>query len=258
VILQRAKVVSVGERVRQGSMQPIYLDILLADGTRVSAIGKFPTRENRAPIESVINEWMGDESALMAGVQAPRGYLVEASPHVKLHLIEKHGITIASDYGFASAVCQIDAIIYPSTLRAMAPEDLTRLFCFDMLFINADRTPNNPNCGHAKRRLFAYDFGSSLFSPGTAPNSFDRYFFGSALSDRASAHLCKEYIESPDLAEQVLSDMVDRLCKNRWYAEFNVKHLPKPLQDHHKLVVQYLDFIGKERNMVCGQIVSTI
>jgi len=258
VNLPRARVVSVGDRVRQGSMQPTYMDVVLSDGSRLSTIGKFPTRENKAPSESVVNEWIGCRAALIAGVQAPPCYIVEASPHVMLHLVERHGITLASPFGFASKVCEIDAIVYPNTLCAMTPEDLTRLFCFDMLFINADRTPNNPNCGHAKRRLFAYDFGSSLLSPKASPGNFDRYFFGPGLSDRASAHLCKDYVVSCDMAEEILSEMIDKVCKNRWYANFDVKFLPQPLQEHLKLVGQYFDYLSSERNMVCRQIVSTI
>jgi hypothetical protein len=239
-------------------MQPTYFEIALADGSRVSVIGKFATRENRAPAESVINEWFGCQAALVAGVQAPPCYIVEASPHVMLHLVERHGITLASPFGFASKVCQIDAIVYPNTLGAMQPEDLARLFCFDMLFINADRTPNNPNCGHSKRRLFAYDFGSALVSPKTSSSNFDRFFFGSNLSDRASAHLCKDYVESPDLAEVVLSEMIDKVCASHWYSGLTLKYLPQPLQEHLNLVIQYVDYLAQERNMVCRQIVSTI
>jgi hypothetical protein len=159
-------------------MQPTYMDVVLPEGEKISAIVKFPTRENRAPAESVINEWLGCQAAHHAGLRVPPSYIVEASPHVMLHLVERHGITATSPFGFASKVCQIDSILYPTTLGAMEPEDLARLFCFDMLFINADRTPNNPNCGHAKRRLFAYDFGSALLAPGTSKRNFDRFFLG--------------------------------------------------------------------------------
>jgi len=257
VNLQRAKVVSVGERVRQGSMQPTYMDIALSDGSRFSAICKFPTRKNMAPVESVINEWVGSQAAQVAGVQVPDSYIVEVSPSVQLHLIERHGIAVASPFGFASRVCPIDAIVYPSTLCAMDPEDLMRLFCFDMLFINADRTPYNPNCGHNKRKLFAYDFGSALLSPKTSPKNFDRFFFGGGMSDRASAHLCKDYISSAELAGRVLSE-IEKVHKNRWYANIGLKHLPQQLQDHMGLVVEYIDYLAQERNMVCGQVVSTI
>ena len=189
-------------------MQPTYMQVALSDGTEFPAIAKFPTRENRAPAESVVNEWMGSQAAQVAGLQVPPSYIVEASPHVMLHLVERHGITASSRFGFASKVCPIDAIVYPSTLLAMAPEDLTRLYCFDMLFINADRTPNNPNCGQGHRRLFAFDFGSALLSPGASPSNFDRYFFGPGLSDRASGHLCRDYVGSAELANSVLSEMI--------------------------------------------------
>ena len=226
-------------------MQPTYVEVALPDGHRFSAICKFPTRENRAPAESVINEWIGCQAASIAGVQAPPCFIVEASPHVILHLVEKHGISVASPFGFASEVCQIDSIVYPTTLCAMTQEDLTRLFCFDMLFINADRTPNNPNCGQAMRRLFAYDFGSSLLSPKTPTNSFDRYFFGPGMADRASAHLCKEYIGSQELAQSVLCDMVDKVCKNRWFADLKPKHLPGgSAGSPGKLVVEYADYVS--------------
>ena len=249
---------SVGDRVRQGSMQPTYYDIALSDGHRFSAIGKFPTRANRAPAESIINEWMACQAAHFAGIQVPPCYIVEASPHVMLHLVERHGITAVSPYGFASRVCPIDAIVYPHTLQAMPLEDVTRLFCFDMLFVNADRTVNNPNCGHSKRRLFAYDFGSALIAPETPPGHFDRFFFGSGLYDRASAHLCRESVTSPKMAEAVLSEIIEKVCKTGWFSGLHLNYLPKPLQDHLKLVSQYLEFIAKERNMVCHQIVSTI
>jgi len=239
-------------------MQPTYFEVALPDGTRVSTIGKFPTRENRAPVESVINEWMGCQAAHIAGIQVPPCYIIEASPDVRLHLVEKHGITVASPFGFASKVSDIDSIIYPSTLSAMPPEDLTRLFCFDMLFINADRTPNNPNCGHAKRRLFAYDFGSALLSPKSSATNFDRFFFGPGMNDRASAHLCKEFVDSPDLADSIMADLIEKVCRSRWYSTLSVKNLPQPLQDHMGLVVQYIDYLAKESNVVCRQIVSTV
>lgn len=239
-------------------MQPVYAQIALADGSKVSAICKFPTRENRAPAESVINEWMGTRAASVAGVQVPTCHIVEASPHVMLHLVEQHGITVSSHFGFASEVCQIDSIIYPSTLDAMPLDDLTRLYCFDMLFINADRTPNNPNCGHSKRRLFAYDFGSSLISPGTSPSSFERFFFGPGMNDRANAHLCREHISSPEVGQTVMAEMMDRLHAGRWYAGLAAKFLPQELQDHLGLAVRYLDYLNEERDMLCRQIVCTI
>jgi hypothetical protein len=140
----------------------------------------------------------------------------------------------------------------------MQEEDLMRLFCFDMLFINADRTPNNPNCGHSKRRLFAYDFGSALLSPKSSPSNFDRFFFGNGLTDRASAHLCKDHIGTPGIAERVLSEIIEKVFKSRWYADKGFNQLPQQLQDHLKLVVQYIDYVAQERNMVCSQIVSTV
>ena len=258
VNLQRGRVVAVGDRVRQGSMQPTYMDVSLADGSRVSAICKFPTRENRAPSESVINEWFGCFSAHLAGIQVPPCYVVEASPPVMLHLIERHGVTAISPFGFASKVSQIDSIVFPHTLNSIDSTDLMRLFCFDMLFVNADRTQNNPNCGHSKHRLFAYDFGSSLVSPKTPPNHFDKFFFGSGLIDRASAHLCRDHVSSPALAETVLTEMIDKVCKNRWYSGISIKSVPQHLQDQFILVTQYLDYLTQERNMICRQIVSTV
>jgi hypothetical protein len=250
--------VSVGDRVRQGSMQPLYAEIALADGSRFNAICKFPTRDNRAPTESVINEWMGTEIARVSGTQVPPCYLVETTPHVQLHLVEHHGVSVSSTIGFASKVCPIDGIIYPGTLNAMEPEDLARLYCVDMLLINADRTPFNPNCGHSKRKLFAYDFGSALFSPGTTNKSFDRSFFGPGMADRAEAHLCRAHLTSEDTGASVLRDVIDRLCKDRWYGRLNAKFLPQALQNHLRLVVEYLDFIAQERDMLTRQIVSTL
>ncbi len=239
-------------------MQPTYLDVALTDGERFSVIAKFPTRENRAPAEQVINEWMCSQAAQLAGIQVPPSYIAEASPHVMLHLVERHGITAASPFAFASKVCPIDAIVFPSTLIAMPPEDLMRLYCFDLLFINADRTQNNPNCGHSKRKLFAYDFGSALLSPKSSPGSFDRYFFGSGLADRASAHLCRDFVFSPELAENVLRDIIQKVCVNRWYLGLSLKYLPQPLQDHVGLIGQFLNYIAQERNTICRQIVSTL
>ena len=239
-------------------MQPVYVDIMTPDQQRVSTVCKFPTRGNRAPAESVINEWIGCFSAKLIGLQAPECFIVDASPHVQLHLVEKHGVNVSSQFGFASRVSQIDSIIYPSTLARMDPEDLTRLFCFDVLFINADRIPNNPNCGHAQKRLFTFDFGSALVSPGTSPNSFDKFFFGPALNDRVSAHLCREFVLSPELAESVINDIIDRLAASRWYASLRAGFLPQALPDHLSLVVRYIDYICKERNMICHQIVNTI
>lgn len=248
----------MGERLRQGSMQPTYMDIVLSDGAKVTVVAKFPTRQNRAPAESVINEFIGCRAALIAGIQVPPCYIVEASPHVNLHLVERHSITIASPFGFASKVCPIDALLYPSTLCAMTPEELMRLYCFDMLFLNADRTPNNPNCGQGRGRLFAFDFGSALISPGTQVNAFDRFFFGSGLSDRASAHLCRDFVCSTDLAEGILDEMVDKVAESHWYASLGLKYLPQAMQDQLGLVERYLDYLAQERNTVCRQIVSTV
>lgn len=239
-------------------MQPLYAEIVLPDNRRTTAICKFPTRDNRAPAESVINEWMGTEVARRAGTQVPPCYIVEASPHVQLHLVEHHGVAISTNIGFASEVCPIDAIIYPGTLNAMGQEDLARLYCVDMLLINADRTPFNPNCGHSKRRLFAYDFGSALFSPGTSEKSFDRWFFGPGMIDRAEAHLCRYHIASAQIGAKAFRDVIARLCSDRWYARLNARSLPQPLQNHLRLIVQYLDFIAQERDMLCQQIVSTL
>jgi hypothetical protein len=239
-------------------MQPLYAEIALPDGARFTAICKFPTRDNRAPAESVINEWMGTQAAAVAGTQVPPCFIVEASPHVKLHLIEQHGVNISSPFGFASKVCPIDAIIYPRTLNAIDPLDIARLYCVDMLFVNADRTPNNPNCGHLRRKLFAYDFGSSLFSPGSSRRNFDRAFFGPDIYDRADAHLCKAHLGAVETGANVLNDVFDRLCMRKWYAGLNAKFLPQALQDHLGLVIQYIDFIAEERDMLYRQIVSTL
>ncbi len=140
----------------------------------------------------------------------------------------------------------------------MAPEDLARLYCFDLLFINADRTPSNPNCGHAKRRLFAYDFGSALVSPGTSPNSFEKFFFGPGMNDRAEAHLCRDHVTSPEVGDSVFSDMMDGLHSGRWYAGLGAGFLPKPLQDHLGLLLRFLEYTDKERDLLRRQIVSTI
>lgn len=239
-------------------MQPIYAEIELPGGVRTSTICKFPTRSNRAPIEQVINEWIVTVAGRLVGLQVPPCYIVEASPHVMLHLVERHGVTLACNFGFAAEVCPIDALIYPSSLDAMDPEDLTRLFCFDMLFLNADRTPNNPNCGQSNRRLFAYDFGSALVSPGTAPNSFERLFFGPNMADRAAAHLCRSHVGPSVMAQKVLQDLIAAVSKNRWYAGMNLKFLPVALQEQMRLAVQYFDYVVQERDLLCRQIVSTL
>jgi hypothetical protein len=78
------------------------------------------------------------------------------------------------------------------------------------------------------------------------------------MDDRSSAHLCKEFVHSPSLVERVLSDLISRVHKNRWYADLKLKHLPQSLQDHLGLIVEYLDFLVEERSLISQQVVRTI
>lgn len=253
----RGRVVSVGSRVRQGSQYPVYATLRLDDGRSVKAICKFPAVETRAPAEAPITECVATVAAGLAGVRVAPCFLAEAPAPVRGHLRDQHRLNTLSDLGFGTQVAEIDPIVHPITLGAVRPEDLVRLFCFDMVFLNADRTPENPNCGRHGPNLFAYDFGSALVSPDTPPRNFDYYYFGSPLNDRAAAHLCRDHISSPRVVEATLADMIDRVCGHPWH-RFSIARLPQEHQSHLQLLVQFFKFLGENRDMVFRQVVSTI
>ena len=256
--LELGRVTSVGERVRQGSQFPIYTEIALDGGRYARAISKFPCIETRAPAQAAVTEWLGTCLAAEVGIQAPPCFLVSASDPVVAEMRRRHGMSVVCEYGFASQVCAISAILYPFTLQQMPPEDVARLYCYDMLFINADRTPENPNCGHGGGRLFAYDFGSSLLAPNTEERYFDRPFFGSNLSDRAEAHLCRDFVRSGELVGRTLDDMLNRIEACAWMRQIDTRRLPDRLGDHLGLLIRFLGYLVQDRQTIRRQIVSTI
>ena len=78
-----------------------------------------------------------------------------------------------------------------------------------------------------------------------------------SLHDLSAVDLIAGFRSRQFSPSEVLEDVLDRLCA-KWHTKLSAKFLPQPLQEHLRLVIQYIDFIAQERDMLCRQIVSTL
>jgi hypothetical protein len=136
-----AKVVTIADLIPQGATPPLDAGIELPSGERIQVILKFPTIQNRAPAGIVLNEYIATIYAEACGIRVAPCYLAEADDAVSGYLEKRFGLRLSSPVGFASKRSPIDPITYPTGLDLLDRTDLARLYCFDLLFTNTDRTP---------------------------------------------------------------------------------------------------------------------
>lgn len=195
----------VHRRVAQGSNAP-FLATVNADSRLVSslAVCKFPTSSPPKPTVSGFVEFLATRMAAMFGVDAPDCWLIRPAPEDSLDL-EMLGIFAQDEFGFASEfqpdlatmstgfahqVCDFGSDVTEAGMS------LWEALVFDVLFLNSDRTPDNPNTGLLMDGSpFFFDFGAGLFTPDTSKRSLEAGLTTSRISERAREHLCFEPLQ---------------------------------------------------------------
>ncbi len=251
------RVIGVGGKVEQGSTHPIYGSVHI-DGRRERVLLKMALFKPKVPVEAVLNEWMATKLAEAASLQVAPGWLATISEEVAEHIETTFNVGLASRIAFATRDSEIDALLVPDGLDSVSPQDRVLLFGLDMLLLNSDRVPENPNCGKANGRLFAYDFGSALPSRGTHPRSFERCFYPPNLTDRAANHLCRSYVRDAEEMRHTLHQAHRLLTQASPELLASLEMALPEHAVHCALLRSYLGFLKSNEDATIAQIVNTI
>lgn len=116
------------------------------------------------PIANAV-DWLCLHLARLAGIQVPMPHLIIVPPEF-IHQAEDPDIKdlIMRSHGFNLSVEFIEDAV-PFKLHRADTIDLTmknRIYCFDVLFLNIDRTDINPNIVFSHDDMFCLDFAASL------------------------------------------------------------------------------------------------
>lgn len=181
------------------------------------AVAKYPLATPWRPAEVGLVEYVASKCAHVFGVEAPEPFLLKPDEDVVNELHRRFGLEVQRTYGFASqhlsGLRVLDDFLAPDAifnfrhlladeLASEAPNDhslevagwaissLVHLYCFDLLALNSDRLPENPNSAvKLGGGIVAFDFGACLFTHGSSVRSIESSMSRSQICQRVEIHL---------------------------------------------------------------------
>jgi len=204
--------------VPQGSNGPFFAAVAPEDGlNEVLAVAKYPLGVPWKPPEAGVVEYVASRCAQAFGVNTPAPFLLKPDDWAVDELHRRFGLEIQRTYGFASkhlnGLRTLDDFLTPDgifNLRHLISEEfgwptvydhtrevvnwavsgMVRLLCFDLIALNSDRLPENPNAAvRLEGGIVAFDFGACFFTSGSSFRSIERSFSRSQIAERLEFHL---------------------------------------------------------------------
>jgi len=240
--------------VPQGSTMPIYVRLAPRNGPPVDGIAKFCLYENRLKPVHVLNEWIAINVARTIGLRVSDAYLLNlAREHVDT-LASKRLTCSSEPLGFGTKRDSLVSIPNSISPLFFDRNEVARLYIFDLLMLNSDRTAENGNCGVDGDGLHPFDFGASL--PVDVPlQGFERFFFGSHLRDRAENHLCRNWLPSENILNNELRRTLDILgstCVPD--LALLAASIEPSWQPSVEMAKSYVEFLYVEQRMIVQQV----
>lgn len=188
----------------QGQTVPLYLRCLRY-GESIEVIAKLAGKRSNLRAPELVREFLGNALAQAVGLHVSPAYVVELPPDILADVEEKYAFGCEDGHAFGSLWAQ-EAVPYaPGTDHAYVPRATrARLLALDLVLLNGDRTPPNPNVLWDDGEFMVFDFEHALELPNLPhPERFARHL--EALVPILESHLMRPHVREADLERALVA-----------------------------------------------------
>ena len=169
-MLSHVTAVRFDRRVQSGRTVPCRLTCEAADGTEIEVVAKFSDGCDRK-VTALVIEAITAMLAADLDLPVPEPFLVTLEPEFITGIPDETVATMArrsSPVAFGSKHLPPGYTSWPigEAISKDALATAAEIFAFDVLIVNDDRRPENPNCLFSGSSLAIYDHEAAFFTKG--------------------------------------------------------------------------------------------
>ncbi len=234
---QTGRLVNFSQFSRTGQSLPFYGHALDAESQLHRVFAKVAGKRTKLRPQDLFLELLGTLVARELGLQASDPWICEIDPAIVRHLNEKHDMRLSSHYAFALAT--LDKLVpfrTPTDIGPVPDEVKSNLLALDLVLLNSDRVPKNPNVSWFGGELLIYDFGAGLIL-NLNDSEVSAEIHSEALQGFVGDHLFGSSVAGPAL-RQSLEEVFAHLAPT--LGAVNLGQLPPDWQVPAKKLTDYL------------------